>query len=350
MYYPKCMLKLIRSFCLPDEMRHYAVSADRRRFVACSESGDCLLFDQNLQQLEKFKFRTNAKWVQFNGDASLLLVGFAERIDGLRVVGGVSHSFTLPVGGTSLSPCVFSRDEPVVCIASWNSAPVLAAYDLQSLKMIAEHELPSRGGQGYDLVSHPEGEAMAAIAFSGQSEEWLFWAHYKSGRIRIFEQPEIEDISLPNFDPSGAEFVSHHERLGLCRMRFPTGELIGSVQPEDAFSNEDGFNYYMHYLGSNRLLAWQTDLALYEFDLKSLRVARCILSGVDGRTFGENGFFSGQSWMMADGRLLTSDTLMHGRFANRTKTLRLWDASALIEPSTPCDASRPLTKKLLAME
>lgn len=192
---------------------------------------------------------------------------------------------------------------------------------------------------------------MAAIAFSGQNEEWLFWVHYRSGGFRVFDQPEIEEVSLPNFDPSGAEFVSHHESLGLCRMRFPTGEVIGSVRSEDAFPDNpgDAFGYDMHYLGSDRLLVWQMDLGLYEFDLNTLRPMRCVLSGVGGRTFGEDGFFSGQSWRMSGVRLLTSDVLFDGSFRNRATTLRLWDASALYGPSVSFDPTRPLTKELLAM-
>jgi hypothetical protein len=149
-------------------------------------------------------------------------------------------------------------------------------------------------------------------------------------------------------------------------MRFPSGELMASVQPEDAFPNDpdDDFGYDLHYLGHDRILAWQTDLALYEFDLGTLRPLRRVLSGVDGKTFGENGFFSGQSWALAQHRLLTSDRQFDTTIRTATDTLRLWDASELYRPPTELrlwegsapyalpvmpDPERPYTKQLLAM-
>ena len=58
------------------------------------------------------------------------------------------------------SLCAFSRDEPVVSVASWDREPLLAAYDLRSGELVAEHPLPKCGGEGYDLIPHPEGEAI----------------------------------------------------------------------------------------------------------------------------------------------------------------------------------------------
>jgi len=345
------MLKLIRSLRLADPRPHYAASGDGRRFVACSKAGAGLLLDDNLEQLVTLALPPNIEWLQLNDDASLLLVGYDDHVAGYAVGHAISRSLTLPVAGTSYLPCVFSRDEPVVCIASWYRDLVLTAYDLLSGKVVAEHPLPARGGEGYSLVPHPEGEAMAAIAFSGNSEDWLFWAHYRDGRLRVFDRPEIRDVSLPQFHPRGGEFVSHHEQLGLCRMRFPSGELIASVQPEDAFPDDpdDDFGYDVHYLGNDRILAWQTDLALYEFDLGTLRPLRRVLSGVDGKTFGENGFFSGPSWALAGRRLLTSDRQFDATIRTATETLRLWGASELcVQPVTP-DPERPFTKQLLAM-
>jgi hypothetical protein len=235
-------------------------------------------------------------------------------------------------------------------VASWDREPKLTAWDLKSSASIDEVLLPARGGGGYNLVPHPEGEAMAAIAYSGQSEEWIFWAHYARGRLRVFEQPEIEDVSFPRFHPTGREFVSHHERLGLCRMQFPSGELIASVQPEEAFpdNQEDVFSYEMHFLRDDRFLTWQACLTLYEFDLKTLRPTATVLRGVEGMTFGEDHFFSGESWLLAGGRLLTSDCHHDRSFKKRTDTLRLWDASELTGQVSLPDPARPYTKEMLA--
>ncbi len=200
------------------------------------------------------------------------------------------------------------------------------------------------------LLPHPEGEAMAAVAFSGQSEEWMFWTHYAHGRLRVYNQPEIEGVCFPCFHPTGRELVSAHERLGLCRVRFPAGGLIVRAQPEEAFPNapEDTFSYYLHFSRDDRLLVWQENLALYEFDLATLRPTRTVLTGAEGMTFGENGFFSGQSWQLAGDRLLTSDTWYGEKFKNRTNTLRLWDASKLFGRVSAPDPARPYTKQLLA--
>src|SRR5262249_37759292 len=156
----------------------------------------------------------------------------------------------LPVSGTSFQCCVFYSDEEVLCVASWDQKPILSAWNLRSSKAIADAALPKRGGGGYVLLPHPEGEAMAAVAFSGQSEEWLFWAHYSHGRLQVFEQPEISGVSFPCFHPTGREFVAHHDTLGICRMRFPSAHLIGSVRPEEAFPEkpEDVFSYGIHFL------------------------------------------------------------------------------------------------------
>jgi hypothetical protein len=222
--------------------------------------------------------------------------------------------------------------------------------DLISGRPIAEAPLPDRGGGGYTLVGHPEGEAMAAVAFSGQSEEWMFWAHYARGRLRVYEQPEIEDVSFPCFHPTGRELVSHHDRLGLCRVRFPSGDVIASVRPEQAFpdSSEDAFSYDIHFLDDDRLLVWQQDLSLFEFGLETLNCRRAVLTGADGMTFGEDRFISGGSWQLADGRLLTSDCKHDQKFRNRTDTLRLWDASTLFGHASAPDPARPYTEQLLA--
>jgi hypothetical protein len=335
-------------------MQPGAASADGRRFVAWSGAGGCVLFDDGLREVARLDVGSRAQSVQLNDDGSLLVVGVGDAIEAydLGRGGKRARALTLPVRGAwSVWPCAFVRDEPVVCVASWDREPVLGAYDLRSGELRAEHPLPKRGGEGYWLVRHPEGEAMAAVAYSGQGEEWMFWAHYRAGRLRVFETPEIRDVSLPNFDPAGGEFLSHHESLGLCRMRFPGGELIGSVRHEEAFPENPGdqFGYDVHYLDAGRVLVWQTCLALYEFDLDTMRPTRRVLGGVEGKTFGRGGFFSGQSWPMAGNRLLTSDRQFDEDFRGARTTLRLWDASALYGPQAKCDPARPFTGKLLEL-
>jgi hypothetical protein len=289
------------------------------------------------------------QWVQLDETGSRLFVGFYDHIDGYVTAGNISRAFGLAVIGTSGQCCVFRSDQQVVCLTSWDKKPVITAWDLSSGALIVEELLPARGGAGYMLVPHPEGEAMAAVSFSGQSEEWMFWTHYAHGRLRVYDRPEIEGVSFPCFHPTGRELVSDHERLGLCRLRFPTGELIASVQPEEAFPDtpQDHFSYDMHFSRDDRLLIQQCDLALYEFDLATLRPVRTVLTGAEGMTFGDDRFFSGQSWRLADDRLLTSDTWYDAKFQNPTHTFRLWDASALFGPLSGPDPARPYTKQLL---
>src|ERR1044071_1439193 len=119
------MLKLIRSLALPDQLHCCAVSADGRRVVACSKSGACYLFDQELRELDQMGPQAKVEWVQLNDDGSLLLLGFSDHIDGYNLAGGISRLLTFPIAGTSLFPCVFSSHEPVVCIASWDRDPIL---------------------------------------------------------------------------------------------------------------------------------------------------------------------------------------------------------------------------------
>src|SRR5262249_38308691 len=157
------------------------------------------------------------------------------RIAGFATSGNIAPLFKLPVTGTSSLCCALRSSEQILCVASWDLQPKLTAWDIAKCTVTDEAVLPKRGGAGYDLVPHPEGEAMALIAYSGQSEEWMFWAHFARGKLRVFAEPEIEDVAFPRFHPTGREFVSFHERLGLCRMRFPSGELIASIAPDQAF-------------------------------------------------------------------------------------------------------------------
>lgn len=347
------MLKPIATLSLPDRPYHTSVSADGRRFAACSPSGTCRLFDHNLRQIDEIELGAGVGWVQLDAAGTLLLVGFESHIDAYTTSANRSHSFALSIPGTSTQCCAFHADEPVLCVASWarGKGPRLTAIDLSSGKPITEALFPVRGYGGYTLVGHPEGEAMAAVAYSGQSEEWMFWAHFARGRLRVYEQPEMDDIPLPCFHPTGRELVSRHESLGFCRVRFPSGEVIASVEPETAFPNgsEDQFSYDVHFLDDNRFLVWQQDLALYEFELETLRCRQPVLTGVDGMTFGEGHFFSNGSWPLADGWLLTSDVKFDQDFRKRTDTLRLWDASALFSRASPPDSARPYTKQLLAL-
>lgn len=347
------MLKPICKLSLPDRaFRHTSVSADGRRFVACSQAGKCRLFDNDLRQLDEIDLGAGVQWVKLDETGARLIVGFQDHIDGYVTSGNISRSTRLVVVGTSTECCVFTCDEEVLCLASWDKKPIISAWDFTLATLIAEERLPARGGCGYTLVPHPEGEAMAAVAFSGQSEEWMFWTHYARGRLRIYDQPEIEDVAFPCFHPTGRELVSCHERLGLCRVRFPTGDLIASVQPEEAFPNRpnDAFSYVVHFSRDDRLLVWQENLALYEFDLATLRPTRTVLTGAEGMTFGENRFFSGQSWQLAGNRLLTSDCWYDGKvqIKNRMDTVRLWDASTLFGRVSAPDPARRYTKQLLA--
>ena len=123
----------------------------------------------------------------------------------------------------------------MLCVASWDDEPRISAWDLTSRRCIAEAPLPHCGGVGYSLVGHPEGEAMAAVAFSGQGDDWMFWTHYARGRLRVYDHPEMEDVAFPHFHPTGRELVSTHEILGLGRVRFPSGQIIVSILPEQAF-------------------------------------------------------------------------------------------------------------------
>jgi hypothetical protein len=343
------MLKLIRKLRLADRPYHTSVSDDGTRLVIGSPAGKCWLFDTDLRQLDEIDFGVDVTWVQLNETGSVLLAGFQDHIDGFTTAGNIARSFKLPAPGTSGPCCVFRSSEQVVCVASWHREPKLTAWDLKSSTPIDEALLPDRGGAGYMLVSHPEGEAMAATAFSGQSEEWTFWAHYARGRVRVFREPELQDVALPWFHPTGREFVSYHERLGLCRARFPSGELIASVQPERAFPDnpDDAFSYDVHFFRDDRFLAWQCNLALYEFDLVTLRPTAAVLTGVEGMTFGEDHFFSGESWQLAGRRLLTSDWHHDQGIRNRTETLRLWDTSELSGPLSEPDPARPYTQELL---
>lgn len=303
------MLRPIQKLRLPDRPHHATVSGNGLRFAACAESGTCWFFDNDLRQLDEFRFGTGVTWMQLNETGSLLLVGFDDHVDGFATTGNITPKLKLPLQGTSDPCCVFSTNEDVACVASWRREPKLTAWDLVQGTLIDEAPLPERGGAGYLLIGHPEGEAMAAIAYSGQSEEWLFWTHYARGKVRVFTQPEIEDVCCPCFHPTGREFVSYHERFGLCRMRFPTGELIASISTMEAFPQdpEDVFSYDVHFFRDDRVLAWQCNLALYEFDLATLKPTATVLTGAEGMTFGTDLFFSEQSWKLAGNRLLTSD-------------------------------------------
>ena len=340
------MLIPIRHLSVPDGRVHFSASGDGHHFAICTPSGNCRLFDHDLIQTCEIEVGGGVEWIQLADTGRFILAGRATRIDGYALSGDNSPRFSLPVSGTSFACCAFRDNDEVLCVASWDREPILSAWNLRSSLRIAQAALPSRGGGGYSLISHPEGEAMAAIAFSGQSEEWMFWTHYSHCRLRVCERPEVLDISFPCFHPSGREFVSRHEALGLCRMKFPTAELIGSVQPKDAFPEnpEDTFSYNVHFLRDDRFLVAQECLALYEFDLATLRPTQIVLSGADGMTFGKGGFFFGQSWQLAGGRLLTSDRLYDGKLRHRT--LRLWDASMLCGPIASPDPARPYTRQL----
>ncbi len=320
------MPRLIRSLRLAERPYHAAVSADGRRFVACAQSGRCWFFDHNLRQLDDVHVGAGVRWVLLNKHGSVLVVCFQDHIAGFAASDDMAPLFNLPMVGDS-SHCAFWSDEQVLCVTSWDLEPKLTAWNLADSRIIDEAVLPDRGGEGYNVVAHPEGEAMALIAYSGQSEEWLFWAHYAGGRLRVFDKPEIEDVAYPCFHPTGREFVSYHERLGLCRMRFPSGELIASIAPEEAFPDnpDDTFAYGVHFFRDDRFLAWQTCLALYQFDLATLRPISAVLTGVAGKEFGADRFYSEASWQLADGRLLTSDCQHNPGFTRRIDTLRLWD-------------------------
>lgn len=347
--FPQKMLKPIRKLVLTDRPYYTSVSDDGRRFAVCTRSGKFLLFDHDLKQLDDRDFGDGVRWLRLDETGSLLVMGFQDHLEGFATAGNISPLFKLAVRRVSDPCCVLRSSERVLCIASWNKEPRLKAWDITSQNMIDETSLPHRGGAGYMLVPQPEGEAMAVIAYSGQSEEWMFWAHYARGKLRPFSQPEIEDVAFPCFHPTGRECVSYYERLGLCRMQFPSGELIASVQPEQALPHnpEDTFSYEVHFLRDDRFLVWQYNLALYEFDLSTLRPTAAVLTGVEGMTFGEDHFFSEGSWQLAGGRLPTSDCHHDQAFKNRTDTLRLWDASELSGQVSRPDPACPYTQALL---
>jgi hypothetical protein len=263
----------------------------------------------------------------------------------------MSRLFTLAVAGTSGPCCSFRSCDQEICVVSWDREPKLTAWDLETGAIIDEALLPDKGGAGYNLVPHPEGEAMALVAYSGQSEEWLYWARFTGRQLQVFRQPEIMDVALPWFHPTGREFVSYHDTLGLARMRFPSGDLIASVTPEQSLADgsEDAFSYQLHFLRDDRFLVWQSNLALYEFDLITLRPTATVLTGADGIQFGEDRFFSESSWLLAGQRLLTSDCHYDRAFKHRTDTLRLWDASNLSGPLSSPDPLRPYTRELKSL-
>jgi hypothetical protein len=93
---------------------------------------------------------------------------------------------------------------------------------------------------------------------------------------------------------------------------------------------------------------WQQNLALYELDFMTLRPVRAVLTGAEGMIYGKDRFFSEESWRLAGGRLLTSDSWHDAKFRSRTDTLRLWDASALFGHLSAPDPACPHTKQLLA--
>jgi hypothetical protein len=342
------MLHPIRNLQLTDRPYFTEVSGDGLRVVMATRSGKCDLFDHNLQPLDEINLGTGVAWLQLNETGSILLVGFAGYIDGYATAPRIAHSFRLEVAETSSGCCVFMPNENALCIASGENRAMLTAWDLSSSKKIAQTPLPARGGAGYMLVGHPEGEAMGAVAFSGQSEEWMFWAHYARGQLKVFSEPEIEGVSIPRFHPTGRELVSHHESLGLCRVLFPSGKLIGSCDPSEAFPEnpDDSFAYDIHFLPDDQFLAWQENLALHRFDLRTMRPIDTVLTGVDGMTFGRDRFFSGRSWRLADKRLLTSDFRVERKTKNRVDTLRLWDASTIFGDLPTPDPSRPYTRML----
>lgn len=147
---------------------------------ACPRGGaDCLM--RISSSLTRSTWGAGVEWLQLDECGAVLLVGFPGHIDAFVTSPNISHSFKLVVSGTSFHSCVIRSDEEVLLIASSSDdEPVISAWDLESRVVIAEHPLPYRSGGGYCLAPHPEGEAMAAVAYSGQSEEWMFWAHYQT--------------------------------------------------------------------------------------------------------------------------------------------------------------------------
>lgn len=289
------------------------------------------------------------QWIQLNESGFLLVAGFADHVSGFSTAGNLTPVFRLPIGN-STDRCLIQSENQTICIALHDCAPRLSLWNFASAKKIDEVLIPDRDGAGYCLVPHPEDQALAVVGYSGNSEEWMYWAHLANNKLRLFHKPVLEDVAFPCFHPSGREFVSYYERCGLCRGSFPSAELLATASPEVAFPDnpEDTYSYDFHFFRNDRFLGWQTNLALYEFDLETLTPTAKVLKGVDGLEFGEDRLFSKQSWQLAGCRLLTSESHYDVGFKNVRYTLRLWDAAALSGEFAQPDPTASLTAQLLA--
>jgi hypothetical protein len=281
----------------------------------------------------------DVRWVSFAPSDNLLLVGFPTSI----------HAFNLPdliptgqvIPSVETHGCVFSGGGTLLCTAGESRSGYDAQlWDVLAGRLVKTQSLPFRSSfQGYHLLPHPEAQIAAAVAFSGQSEEWMYWVDCAPDTFRVYNEPEIEGVPLPCFHPAGSEFLSAHESLGLCRMRFPTGEVIGSVQPGDAFPPEPGadpedrhFGYDICYLSDNSALVQDEEAGLYRVDLETMRIVDPVLAEIEGHRLGRDTIFLGGFHQVPGQRLLTREFRYTPKFESRPTTLRLWDASSLFGP------------------
>jgi hypothetical protein len=340
--------------------RPFRITADGagRTVVTCSDEGQCNVLSVNSDGLSlagAFDLGRGVTWVALDPRAERLAVGFATHIE--------LYEFPTfrPVARLDVvraSNCIFLDHGRSLCTAGEGRGPSgigmqLELWDRATPRAVAWEPLPRRG-YDYMLFPHPEGEVVAAVAFSGQHEEWMFWAHCGDGRVRVFEQAKIQDVPLPCFHPAGDEFLAVHEQLGLCRMRFPCGDVIDSLLPENAFPDEDGidpedrhFGYDMCYVSDDSALIHDTDRGLYRLELDPLNVADPVLTHIDGAAVGLDGFFLSGFQCLSGKLLLTTELHVGTRFSGLTWGLRLWDASSLFGPLTGPDRRHPNTAALI---
>jgi hypothetical protein len=147
----------------------------------------------------------------------------------------------------------------------------LERWDASRWTKLAETDIADPFGDShFELWPHPTRGAVTVWAAAGQDGQALYWAIPENDQIQIEPFADLDETTPPAFSPNGDEFLIVSEGT-LRRYAYPSGQLLGSVQPDE--DDEDGwFAEYIAYAGAERAVLTTLAERLVVVDLRDMEI------------------------------------------------------------------------------
>lgn len=312
----------------------YLAAPDGKIIVEATSQGQISVMNENLNYLYSYNLAYLITALTISPDGKMLAIKddkarlIVFQIDGKVIFEEASHNQRYK----GKYGCIFSADGKLWDVIVDAGGEVLIQYrETQHWEVLKYAFLPTDDQERYfTLTAHPQNQVINIWEAAGQEGTWNHWVWDDDIEMRVVEIEQLEDAIIPEFHPSGKEFlILNDSESRLCRYSFPDCNLMESITLEFLEQESDYLSYNTCYLSNDKAIVQSKNGRLFMVALNSMEVIdEIIIQGHEPREFNlqdeENYIASDLSWFKNLGENKIISTHLDD-LKDNSSTLLLWE-------------------------